>query len=175
MKLLKFSFIFFVISFSSFAKDSSVNLQFAGEIGKYSIGVGHRWSSWFYQAFHYGVVPKSESITKIETYALKNNFSFYDYEYNNFFTDFYFGVTAYYVPGSKYETDDLDSTPNGYYRQSSYRIILALGFEVVYDSLYAFYFETGVNDVWLINYYNNDSIEIKDHVSLALGFRWLIF
>lgn len=176
MECIKFVIISFILISNLFAnenKDTSFNFQYAGEIGKYSFGIGKRWNSWLYQGVHYGVVPKEDSISKIETYAIKTNFAYFDYSYKEFFLDLYIAIIGYYVPGEKYDTKNLKGTPNGYYRQSTYRGILGLGFELTYDKEYVFYFESGVNDVWLTNKYNNNSIDLSDHISSALGFRFI--
>ena len=147
-------------------------MQYAGDIGKYSAGVGRQLNKYYSFSLHYGVVPKTEIQSKIETYALKNNLHLYQIEYKRFLLDLYTGVTLYHAPGDKYKTQELSGIDNGYYRQSSIRGMLFLGNELSYRNKVSFYTESGINDIWIINSTNNDSIDYKDHVSLGMGFKY---
>ena len=156
----------------AFGNDKQIITQYAGDIGKYSIGFGQEFSSWYSYSFHYGIVPPNSFQNKIETFTLKNNFHIYEYDYSDFEYKLFMGLGIFHVPGRKYETNNISGPKSDYYRQSSYRAIAYLSHEIVYKQKYSMYLESGVNDIWLTNSYNNDSIKLEDHVSLGLGIRY---
>ncbi len=154
------------------ANDKHIIGQYAGDIGKYSFGVGQQITSWYSLSLHYGQVEGNKFHNKIETYTLKNNFHLFKYNRSHYQYRLLTGLSLLHIPGRKYETDEVSGASSNYYRQSSYRAIVYLTHEFVYKNLYSMYFESGVNDIWLTNSYNNDSINIRDHVSLGIGFRY---
>jgi hypothetical protein len=180
MRSLIYSFIItFLFTGNTFAIELSnpvdrVIFQYAGDIGKYSAGLGNRVNDWYSLSLHYGVVPKTDIQDKIETWAFKNNLHVFDYEYKSFALDFYLGINIYHIPGRKYQTDDITGADNGYYRQSSTRAMVYIGNGIKYEKHMEFYWESGLNDIWIINSTNNDSIDPKDHISLAIGLNYWI-
>lgn len=147
-------------------------IQHAGEIGKFSFGLGRRVSEYYSFSAHYGFVPKNKLQNKIETYTLKNNLHLFKYELRPLVLESYIGVGLFHVPGNKYKTHEFDGTDDNYYRQSSVRGLLYFGVELSYRNIGSFYFESGVNDIWIINSINNDTIDYKDHVSLGVGVNY---
>lgn len=172
MRLLIYSFLALLLSNFTYAQDNSFILQYAGDIGKYSAGIGKSLTKNYRVSFHYGIVPPSPVQNKIETYTFKNSYSLFSYEYQELKYEFYIGAALYHVPGDKYKTQEIGSIPNNYYRQSSVRAQLYVGHEFRLEKANSIYLESGVNDIWIINSINNDSIALKDHVSLGLGFNY---
>ena len=172
MRLLIYSALAsFLFTFKAFAYEQLV-LQYAGDIGKFSLGYGKDLTDYYRISFHYGYVPANELQNKIETYTIKNNFSLWSYDYQQYQYTFYTGAALFHVPGNKYKTHEYSSTPDNYYRQSSIRGLVYIGHEMAYNKTNSIYLESGINDVWLINAANNDSVDIQDHVSLALGYNY---
>lgn len=165
-KLLMIAFFYSSPLFATF--EPLLSVQYAGEIGKYSTGITARPFKNFMLGLHYGVVPKSETLNKIETWALKSYFPLAKFSILKGLEP-YIGLVAYHVVGRKYETDNHPDTPRGYYRQSSYRGLLNVGGLVKISETLKFYGEGGVNDIVIINSYNNENISIFDEVSLAMG------
>jgi hypothetical protein len=171
MRLLAFSYIL-LFSLNVFAlkvESNEMIFQYAGDIGKYSVGYGKQFNSVYGIRVHYGIVPANDIQDKIETYTIKNNFTVFDYDYKKMHYKLYSGLGFYHVPGDKYKTNELAGTPSDYYRQSSVRAMLYIGHEFIYNQKNSIYLESGVNDVWLINSSNNDSIDYEDHVVLGIG------
>ncbi len=177
MNLSIFKFYFFttfliLFSLPSYAfKFENIIFQYAGEIGKYSLGTEKHFTDYYSLSFHYGIVPENEIQDKIETYTLKNTFRLFRYNHKELDYRFYSGLGLFHVPGSKYETQNLDEAPNNYYRQSSIRGLLYIGHEVTLKKT-SIYLESGINDIWLINSVNNDSVDWQDHVSLGIGLKY---
>lgn len=174
MNLLSFSLLL-VVSTSVFAdknksyKGNEIAIQYAGDIGKYSIGYGKRFNDIYTLRLFYGIVPSNKLQNKIETYSIKNNFSIFYYDYKKLRYSLYLGLGLNHVPGDKYKTNELAETPDDYYRQSSLRGSLYIGHEIEYNKISSIYFESSINDVWIINSINNDTIDYKDHVTLGVG------
>ncbi len=175
MRLLIYSFIISflfttnVLADVSLYENNRIILQYAGEIGKYSVGIGKRINKYYSLSVHYGFVPATEIQNKIETYTFKNNLYIYSFGVEKFEIESYVGLALFHVPGNKYKTQELDGTPDDYYRQSSIRGLAYFGVDVSYRKDVSLYFESGINDIWIISSRNNDSIDYKDHVSLGIG------
>lgn len=163
-----------LFSQASEARSSHLIFQYAGDIGKYSAGYGHRFNKYYTLSGHYGFVPSNKRQNKIETYTVKNTLDLYEIGYKNLSFRFYTGAALFHVPGNKYKTQSLSTTEANYYRQSSIRGQLYIGNNVSYGNQVSFYWESGINDIWIINSSNNDSIDPKNHISLALGFNYWI-
>jgi hypothetical protein len=169
MRSLIFS-LFVLLANKSYGQDyNKAVIQHAGEIGQVSFGLGKKINKYYSFSVHYGFVPKNELQNKIETYTFKNNLHLYHLEYKSFVAETYMGLALYHVPGNKYKTHELGATENNYYRQSSVRGLAYLGFDLSYRNKVSFFAESGLNDIWIINSINNDSIDYKDHVSLGIG------
>lgn len=153
-----------------------MKLQFAGELGLLSYGLGKQINPKYNIDFIYGYVPQEIGGHEIETYAFKNQYIFTFLEYKKIIFMPYMGGALYHVVGLKYQTNRSASYPRNYYRFASLRVLLYLGIEVVkFDSKHSGYFEAGMNDIWIINYMNNNKmIDPKDYVSLALGYKFYI-
>lgn len=175
MRLFILSFIL-VYSFSVHAvRINKISVQYAGEIGLLAFGVGKNITPRYSLQFFYGYVPNTIAGKEIETYSFKNNYIFKNTSIHPFDINFYGGMNIYHVIGLRYQTSRFASYPRNYYRTSSVRALLYLGLDVkLKGKNNQYYFETGINDIWLINYYNNpETIKPQDYVSLAFGWNKL--
>lgn len=124
----------------------------------------------------HGFVREERGGTEIITIALKNNFDFYRFEYNKSFLDLYAGVNVFHVTGLRYQASRRNNYPDSYYSIGSIRGLLYLGARGSVDAKgpHQGYFESGVNDLWIINSLNNsETININDYISLALGYVYV--
>ncbi len=164
----------FIFSFNASARYvDQMKLQHAGEIGYIAFGLGKVISKNYSFDILYGYVPADIAGNEIETYSFKNDYKVYRYEKLKYLSTLYIGINFYHVIGLKYQTSRFGSYPRNYYRMSSIRVMPYLGLSVTLknkkDDLFL---ESGVNDVWLVNYYNNpDEINLSDYASLALGWK----
>ena len=79
------------------------------------------------------------------------------------------------MTGLKYQTSRHESFPQEYYRMGSLRGLFYWGMtlESLKNKYHMGYFEAGLNDIILTNYYNNpDVIDPLEYVSLALGYGY---
>ncbi len=172
MRLLIFNFFLFLTYSSPTVGMDSIIFQYAGDIGKYSFGVGKKLLPYYSVSLHYGIVPANDIQNKIETYTIKNNFKIYSNEFKVMTYKLYSGLGLFHVPGDKYKTHEYAGIEDDYYRQSSIRGLVYIGHEFEVKKYGAMYLESGMNDIWIINSINNDSIDYKDHVSLGLGYKY---
>lgn len=176
MPLYIFSFILSFLLSSSSTQAAFVDqakVQYAGEIGILSFGLGRTITKNYSFDILYGYVPESEAGKEIETYSFKNDYKFFRYEKHPYLMSIYMGVNVYHVIGLRYQTSRFASYPRNYYRISSIRTLLYLGVELETQSnRNSFFFESGMNDIWIINYYNNQNVlDPKDYISLATGWN----
>lgn len=144
--------------------------QYAGELGLTSLGLGKDFSRYSISGM-YGFVPSSFSGgSDIETVALRQTYGLYSWRR----LDFHVGLNVYHVLGVRYESSNYGRPPKGYYPLGSVRMLLNLGLSFKLDKQEKnyFYFESGMNDVWLENWLSNQrTVNSIDHVSLALGYK----
>lgn len=151
--------------------------QYAGEIGYISVGGGAKFKDYISVDVLYGVVPDSMNTEKIETIAIKNHYDLTKFELNHTRINPYLGLSVFHVLGKKYKTSQDEKYPNNYYPEASVRGYFFWGLELEpsFSGKNSFYYEMGINDIWLVNYYNNsDVIDIRDHISLGLGWNYKI-
>lgn len=145
-------------------------LQFAGEIGLVSVGLEKNFKRYSIGGL-YGTVPAEVSGGPvIETFALRQTYQFGFWKR----LDFYGGLNLFHVLGINYQTSKFRDAPKNYYSNASIRALLNLGIAVAMDlqESRSFYFEAGINDLWLANYVANASeINPLDQVSLGMGFK----
>lgn len=177
MHLLTFNVIFLcfsILSFSSLASMKS-KLQYAGEIGVISLGVGYQVNRRYDFSLMYGVVPEEFNTNKVETYTFKNQLNLFILETPQINVITYSGVAIYYVTGKGINSGQAEVYPTGYYRLTSVRGLLFLGSELRFLQQLGMYFESGINDVWLVNYWNNrEQINMTNYISLALGWNYYL-
>lgn len=147
------------------------NLQVAGEVGVLSAGLGKNITPRYSLGVMYGIVPKEFSQTDmIETVTLRQTYRFYDWDR----MEFYGGLNIYHVLGLRYETSKFREAPNSYYPINGFRGLFNLGTSIAIDQKREtrFYFEGGINDLWLVNIAtNSETVSFVDHASLALGWK----
>lgn len=117
----------------------------------------------------YGIVPPELSGTdSIETVTLRQTFRLWDWNR----LSFYGGLNIFHVLGLQYQSTKFRDTPEGYYSIGSIRGLLNLGLSVGMNRNWNFYFEAGMNDIWITNFVtNSDLVNPTDHVSLGLGLK----
>lgn len=142
--------------------------QYAGEIGLLSVGLGKDFERYSLSGL-YGLVPPDLSgADSIETVAIRQTYRFWDWQR---FT-FYGGLNIFHVLGLQYQSTKFRDAPEGYYSIGSIRALLNLGAGVQLRENWNFYFEAGMNDIWITNFVSNsDVVNPTDHVSLALGLK----
>ncbi len=147
------------------------NIQVAGEVGVLSAGLGNNITPRYSLGVMYGIVPKEFSKTEmIETVTLRQTYRFYDWDR----MEFYGGFNIYHVLGLRYESSKYREAPNGYYSINAFRVLLNMGTSIAIDQKREtrFYFEGGINDLWLVNLVSNsETVSLWDHISLALGWK----
>lgn len=150
--------------------------QHAGEIGELAIGFGKQFNSVYSLDYLHGVVREEGENSAIITFAIKNNFNLYLFEYNNSYAQFYTGVNVFHVTGLRYQASRRNNFPDKYYSVGSIRGLFYLGVKGWADSKspHQAYFESGINDIWLLNSIQNpNSLNMLDYASLALGYSYL--
>lgn len=145
-------------------------LQYAGEIGLASLGVGKEFSRYSIAGL-YGIVPSEMSGGPlIETVTVRQTYSFYDWKRMTF----YGGLNIFHVLGISYESSEYGDAPKSYYPIGSIRGLVNLGFALTTNvkETRQFYFEAGLNDIWIVNWLsNNNVVNPGEHVSLGLGIK----
>lgn len=174
MNLLKCSLL--IISLSSFNAHAYfidyLKVQYAGEIGFLSIGMGKRFGDVYSLEIFNGFVPESIGGNEIESIAIKNIFDIVDFSIFNKNMIFYFGLNLYHVTGLDYQSSRHSSYPETYYRLGSIRGLLSFGLDFNLNATHGFYLESGLNDIILTNYLNNpDDVDLSKYVSHGIGYK----
>lgn len=144
--------------------------QFAGEIGAVSLGLGKDFERYSLSGMYGLVPPEMSQGPLIETVALRQTYTFYEWDR----IDFYGGLNAFHVLSLQYQSSKFRDAPSGYYSIGSIRALLYGGVAINLraQSMRSFYFEAGMNDIWITNWISNSkTVEPVDHISLALGFK----
>lgn len=147
------------------------NTQFAGEVGLVSVGLGKHFTRYSIGGM-YGVVPAEISGGPfIETITLRQTYDYYFWKR----VTFHVGMNIFHVLGVKYQTENYGSVPENYYPVGAIRVLFnPIGVSATINRKQSsmVYFESGWNDISLLNYFNNNEvINPLDDLSLALGFR----
>jgi len=139
-------------------------LQFAGEIGLISAGVGRTFTR-YEIAGMYGVVPAGISrADTIKTIALRQTYFFSQ--------KFYFGLNIFHVLGLDYQTGSYRDVPQNYYATGPTRALANLGLQFKTSKTESIFIESGLTDIWIENYIRNTrTINPINHLSLAIGYR----
>jgi len=145
-------------------------VQIAGDIGTVSLGLEKKFSRYSVGAL-YGIVPSEVSGGPvIETVTLRQTYLFDEWER----LGFYGGLNIFLIMGLDYQTDKFRDAPAMYYPIGGVRALINLGvsFAVGSRELSAFYFELGMNDLWIVNSLTSkDEVNPPDHVTLGLGLK----
>lgn len=146
-------------------------VQVAGEVGFLSAGLGKQVTPRYSLGLMYGVVPPELSDAQaIETVTLRQTYRFYDWDR----LDLYAGFNLFHVLGLRHEASKFSDVPSGYYPINGFRGLINLGSSVAIDRQRQtrFYFEAGINDLWLVNFATNTkTIAPSDYVSLCFGWK----
>ncbi|MBA2405095.1 MAG: hypothetical protein H0V66_10025 [Bdellovibrionales bacterium] len=145
-------------------------LQFAGEIGLMSVGLEKNFNRYSLGGL-YGVVPAEVAGGPlIETFTLRQTYQFGHWKR----FDFYSGLNIFHVLGLDYQTSKFKDAPQGYYPIGSIRAILNLGLNIAItkNEERSFYFEAGMNDLWITNSIaSSEEVNPTDFFSLGMGFK----
>ena len=155
-----------------------LKFQHAGEIGFYAIGAGLDISERYSLEFFYGHVPKEFGGIVINTFSMKNNINIFSFNLLSILTEMFIGLNIYHVAGMNYQVSRKSSFPRNYYGEGSLRGMLYIGmnFKLSNSMRHGIYFESGINDLVLTNYYNNpDIIDPFDYASLGVGYSYDFF
>lgn len=180
MSLHRFIFIFVFSHFFSFHSYSYFidyfKVQHAGEIGTFAAGIGKHFTESYSLDFFHGRVPHSVGGVEIDTYAFKNNLNLFRFYIDPISLTTYTGINIYHVTGLDYQSSRDASYPNDYYRLGSIRGLFYLGEKVSFgeELKNEVYFEAGLGDIVLINYFNNkDTIDPLQYLSLGIGYTFI--
>lgn len=145
-------------------------LQFSGEIGLISVGLEKKMSRYSLGGL-YGIVPSEVSGGRvIETVTFRQTYRFY--EWSRF--DAYCGLNLFHILGLQYQSTNFRDAPQGYYPIGNVRGLFNLGTNLFFkkEEKNSFYFEAGINDIWIVNYLSNSrEVNPRDHVSMGMGYK----
>lgn len=150
--------------------------QHAGEIGELALGFGKRFGKVYSLDYLHGLVREQTGGTTITSIAIKNNFDLWRIFAGRAYLDLYAGITVYHVTGLRYQARRINRYPDSYYSIGSIKGLLYLGAKggLKKNSPHQFYFESGINDLWLVNSVANpETVNPADYVSLAAGYAYL--
>lgn len=168
--LFSFFFLFSSTAWSLTYVDNSL-IQIAGDIGTISAGLEKKFSRYSIGGL-YGIVPSDVSGGPvIETLTLRQTYLFDEWDR----LGFYSGFNIFHVLGLGYQSEKFRDVPDRYYSIGGFRAVFNLGINVAIRSreLSAFYFEMGMNDIWILNsLVNNDQLNVPDHVTMGFGFKY---
>lgn len=143
-------------------------IQFAGEVGFLSLGLGRDFERYSIDVMYGQVPPEVSGDHTIETVTLRQSYDFFQAER----LSFHGGLNIFHVLGLEYQTTKFRDTPKSYYPIGSIRGLVNLGLSLKLRGQQSFYFEMGLNDIWITNWLTNSSVvNPQDHVSLGLGFK----
>lgn len=158
-----------------------MNVQFAGNIGFLSVGIGNRFLDDLYALeIYYGYTPRLVSEVAISTVAVKNNLTPSRWMLFNHTIEPYIGLGVLYSFNQRYDPNWADDVPDNYYYQYSFHLIGYGGVSVMYPvkdpsaTIRAFggYVEVGTVDAYLIDYLSdNEALRLQDIGNIALGIR----
>lgn len=142
--------------------------QYAGEIGLISLGLGRDFERYSISGMYGFVPPDLSGADSIETVAIRQTYRFWDWRR----LSFYGGMNIFHVLGLQYQATKFRDAPEGYYSIGSIRALINLGVSAEVRNKWGFYFEAGMNDIWIQNFVaNTDVVNPSDHVSLGLGLK----
>lgn len=159
-------------------KPDCFKIQYAGNIGYMSLGLGYTW--WKNNAqtdFIYGFVPYDEGEAIIHTFTWKNTFRIYEFNlFNKYNISPTLGFSLSIEPGENSYLDLPSKYPDGYYGSNSFYACLNAGLKSKFIFKEERYFSSmdlycEVNTLADYVYYNIIAQEDWENVifSLALG------
>jgi hypothetical protein len=168
-KFLIISSLIFHSSVQSVTYVDHAVAQYAGEIGLLALGLGKDHGRYSISGL-YGVVPAAMAGGMlIETITLRQTYSFYEWDR----LALYGGLNVFHVLGLHYEVSRYGDPPSTYYPIGSIRGLLNLGISFQIKHKTFFYFEAGLNDIWIANWVaNTNVVNPTDHVSMGMGLKY---
>lgn len=161
-----------------------VNLQFAGNVGIASLGVGTNLCNQnVYLGIIYGYLPKSVHDAEVHTIALKVYFHFFSREiFSRLYTSAYFGTNINYGITQNTYLNYPDYFPKGYYYTNAIHIApffgrkyeLALKKPQLGISKLGLYFEIGTLDKYIGNLFTSWQVGVFDIVNISAGLTFCI-
>ena len=155
-----------------------VKVQFAGNIGLFSAGVGYNvFKDFMATELLYGYVPESVSeAEKIHVFTLKNTIPVYSRTWDEIQASLITGFTFTYETGNNSELKFPDRFPDGYYFTNAFHVTLFGGVNVHRKFEQSrrfrgvdFYIEWGAVETYLWYAITSKEVNLKDAFSTALG------
>ncbi len=174
---------------NAFAQDSTIKkkswylpdygkIQFAGNIGFFSVGFGYQFlNNRLYSELLYGYVPESISkAEKIHTITIKNTFPILNKEIKTIILSPITGFTASLETGNNSFLILPDKYPKGYYSTNAFHFTLFIGAKVHKNFINSktikgsdLYFELGTVDTYLWYAILSKEVKINQIFSSAIG------
>lgn len=155
-----------------------VKMQFAGNIGFLSFGVGYEiFENGWYSELLFGFVPESVSeVKKIHLITIKNTFPFFTKEVGDFTLSPIYGFTASLETGNNSFLKLPNKYPDGYYITNAVHFTLFIGVSghknfVNLKTIKGIdlYFELGTVETYLWYAITSKEVQLKEVFSSAIG------
>ncbi|MBT3206801.1 MAG: hypothetical protein HN704_09015 [Bacteroidetes bacterium] len=192
MKIRNISTLFIALFFfsSAFAQDSTLikgkdwyipdyaKVQFAGNIGFFSIGIGYQFfNNHLYSELLYGYVPVSISkAEQIHTITIKNTLPVFTKKFNNIALSPITGFTASFETGNNSFLKLLDKYPKDYYSTNAFHFTFFIGASIHKDFINSkiingvdLYFELGTVDTYFWYAIISKEVKVNKIFSSAIG------
>jgi hypothetical protein len=162
---------------ASMGTDSKyIRAQFAGNMGLFSVGVGHSfYNNRLFADLGYGYLPSSINGADVHTLAIKAVCNLFKYQINPVNPAFYLGTSLTYSITDNTYMKYPDYYPNGYYSPNAFHLNPFLGATVELpcflpglDAIWL-YSEIGTVDYKIWYYIKNKTIDFDDIWNLCFG------
>jgi len=157
----------------------SLNLQFAGNVGAASIGIGTSvWHQKAYLGIIYGYLPKHLNGAEVHTIVLKSYYRFCSKEiFNRLYSSLYIGTNVNYGITQNTYLNYPDYYPDGYYYTNAIhfapfigqKIEIYLKNQLLGISSLGPYLEIGTLDKYIGNIFTSKQVGVFDIINLCLG------
>ncbi|MGO1243199.1 MAG: hypothetical protein ACTJHT_05905 [Sphingobacterium sp.] len=153
---------------------SNVKIQYAGNIGMFSAGIGYQTKNKKWKAdLFYGVVPSKYADSPIHSVTLKGKYAtlYRKYEKQNIAVNWLnVGMFYNYSFGDKYFLSLPHHYDNGYYYfPTALNVSIFIGSEARINN-WGIYYELGATDKRVINYVKNASaVDFSEMWNLGIG------
>ncbi len=158
-----------------------MSLQYAGNIGMISVGIGNLFFDGRYAfELYYGYTPRLVSEVAVSTLAMKHSYVPGSWNMYGHTVEPYAGLGLIYSLNQRYDPNWLDEIPDNYYYQYAFQLIGYVGLSVMHpvtdpaSSIKSFgaYMELGTVDSYLINYFSEgNALQLEDVLNTAIGVR----
>ena len=153
---------------------STIKIQYAGNIGMFSAGIGFQTKNKRWKAdLFYGIVPSKYADDPIQSITLKGKYATLYRNYRTTKTEVNWlnvGILYNYSLGDKYFLGLPDYYDEGYYYfPTALNVSIFVGSEVRVKK-WGFYYEIGATDKRVINYVKNvNSVDFSEIWNLGIG------